>query len=585
MSLISIVTPSAGLFRHNEPLWAALGAAKTSVAFEVIVPCYGSPSARLATRLAQLSIPHRFVSVGESEGKIGPLFDAGTKMAVGDTVVWLHDDALPVGDFAAFLRELVRFHPGEGLRVPRVTGSHNLDQATLVGGLGFTTRYVDRACIAFPRAVYIACGIDVSAYAIDGYQIAVQAAMAREGFTAALSTACLDHVGGATLIGLPAQDYAKLFEADTHAVSGVLGTYVEQDQRPAVPRIIPAGLKRDIDFFFESDIDPLDAVNSYDQDTFRYRGERCGRITMGDRYTIPPLLDVYDVGLVQWMGIGDTLMHSSACYHFKKLYPHVRFRVFCPEHVSHVVSRLPAAYDQIVVLKEGDSYPPTARIWNVANGIEGTPIFGFEQLGISDLVPFEERRMAPYTRRSIEFPVLPGGPRRIGIQLNGGWKHKRYTHADALADEVEALGFTPIFFGTLDVPLSGRHARIQTPTLDDFAGCLLQLDGWIGFDSGASYIANSLGIPSVWMFASHNPGGLIESCGAAAPYRTVWPAKPSECARRHGKTCRPGLGGAFFGSGVCGRKEPDAGAFCLDEIEPGYLAREVVNLISEFTGL
>lgn len=579
--------PAAGLFRHNERLWALLGGGKAAFPFEVIIPTFDEPSPRLVTRLAQLAIPHRFVLVGDERGHVGSLFHAATMVAIGDVVVWLHDDALPTGELRAFLRDLGRFAPGEAVRVPRVKGSKNSDQADLIGPSSpFSTKYVDRACIAFPKAMYVNLRIDVRDYAIDGYQVAVQAAAAREGFTTVVTSSVIEHEGGATLLALPPRDYAALFEADTHAVSGILGTYVEHGQRPAVPRIIPKGLTMAKDFYFEeTGFDELEAVNSFDQTTFRYRGENYGRITMGDRYTIPPLLDVYDIGLVQHMGIGDTMMHTSACLHFKQLYPHVRFRVFCSQSVAYVASRLPGAFDQVVALKEGESFPPTARVWNVANGMEGTPIFGFKQLGIDD-IPYESRRMARYVRKNIEFTPLPGGDRRkIGIQLNGGWVHKRYSRPDDLAAEIDALGFEPIFFGTVDIPTSGKYARIQTPTLDDFAGCLLQLAGWIGFDSGASYIANSLGIPSVWMFASHNPGGLIEACGAAAPYRTIWPAKPAECAKRYGKSCRPGLGGAFFGWGICGRRPNEGGAACLDELEPSLLAQEVVNLALEFTSL
>lgn len=585
LPLTSLVIPSAGLFRHNERLWAALGAAKAAFPFEVVIPCFDEPSPRLSTRLAQLAIPHRFVVVGENENRIGELFHAGTNVAIGDVVVWLHDDALPVGEVRAFLRELGRFEPGQGVRVPKVKGSRNSDQAEGPSG-PHSTRFIDRACIAFPRSIYYGLGIDVRGYAIDGYQVAVQSHVAREGFTTVVAACSITHEGGATLVALPARNYAELYSADTHKVSGILGTYVEHGQRPAVPRIIPKGVTRDIDFYFEDSgfDDAEEAVNSLDQLYFRYRGEKFTRITKGDRFTIAPLLDVYDVALIQNMGIGDMMMHSSAAYHFKRLFPHVRFRCFCSPGIAYVANRLPGAWDEVIPLTVGETFPQSARVWNVVNGLEGTPLFGFRQLGIGD-IPHEERRMAPYVRKSIEFPVLPGGPRRIGIQLNGGWRHKRYARPDDLGDAIADLGFTPIFFGTIDIPLSGRHARVQTPTLDDFAGCLLQLDGWIGFDSGASYIANSLGIPSLWLFASHNPGGLIEACGAAGRYRTIWPAKPSECAKRYGKSCRPGLGGAFFGWGQCGLKPTEGGAPCLDELDPLFLAQEVVNLAMEFTSL
>lgn len=577
MRLTTLVVPSAGLFRHNEKLWALVAASKAASPVQLVIPCFDEPSPRLATRLSQLEVRHQFVVVGDDRRRVGALFHAGTLMASGEVVVWMHDDAMPVGGLKRFLADLVAFGPGQGVRVPTINGSANHDQA-LGGYAPHSTRYIDRAALAFERGLYRSLALDVSRYAIDGYQVEIQAAAAREGLTTVVCAAKCSHEGGATLVNLPARDYAKLFEADTREVSGVLGTYVEHGQRPAVPRIIPKGVSLEADLFFEdTGLDPIEAVNSFDQTSFVYRGEPYGRVTCGDRYTIPPLLDVYDVGLIAQMGIGDTMMHSAACRHFKELFPHVRIRAFCPVHVAYVASRLPGAFDQVVALQPGEPFPASARVWNVANGLEGTPVFGFEQLGIGR-IPLEERRMAVYRTKALEFPDLPAG-RKVGIQMSGGWKHKRYAHIDALADALADLGLVPVVFGSADSRLSGRHQAVQVHTLDDLAGCLLQLEAWIGYDSGPSYIANSLGVPTVWMFASHNPGGLIEACGASAPYRTVWPAKPSECAKKHGRTCRPGLGGAFFGWGTCGVREPEGGAACLDELEPSRLAELALELV------
>ena len=414
-------------------------------------------------------------------------------------------------------------------------------------------------------------------FSIDGYQVKLQHAFARAGKAAAIASVMVLHEGGSTLINVQDRDYGQLFEVDTRRISDVLGTYVEHGARPAIPRIIPEGREFDEDLLFAED--PLRTINETTNQTYQFRGAEYGRITMGNQYAIPPLIDVYDVALVTATGIGDAVMHTSAVHHFKELYPDVKFRLFTYGNVADLSRRFDV-WDQVIKLAPGEGLPPSARVWNVANGIEGTPNFGFRDLGIDSMIPKDERRTSRYKRHGGQAPDFPAGRPLAGIQLNGGWKHKRYAHPEALADALYAQGFYPMFFGTLEIRIDSEFPRIQTKDLDTFAACLEQLAVWVGFDSGASYLANSLGIPSVLMFASHNPGGLIEACGAAGPYRTIYPARQRECAFTHGKSCRPGLGGAFFGWGTCGLKEPEAGAVCLDEIDPEFIAQEVVNLLA-----
>jgi ADP-heptose:LPS heptosyltransferase len=574
--MISFVIPAAGLFRYNEPLWALIAAAKPSFAFEVVIPTTAPVSPRLVARLAQLGITYKLVVLEDPGAGVGMLFDRGTRMAIGDICIWLHDDALPKTDLRTFARAIADFRPGEGLRVPIVAGAINIDQHEFKEGQ-ITTRFIDRCSLAFRRAEFLDLGITTEKFSIDGYQIALQSAFANAGQAVGIAGVSVDHEGGATLINVQDRDYGSLFESDTREISRILGTWVEHGARPAVPRIIPAGREHLEDLLFCED--PLRTINENRNTEFTYRGVKYGRITMGNQFAIPPLIDVYDVALVAATGIGDAIMHTSAVHHFKELYPDVRFRLFTYGNVADLSRRFDV-WDQVIKLAPGEGLPPSARVWNVANGIEGTPIFGFKDLGINGMIPKHERRTSRYVRHGGQAPDFPAGRPLVGIQLNGGWKHKRYAHPEALADALYAQGFYPMFFGTLEIRIDSEFPRIHTKDLDTFAACLEQLSAWVGFDSGASYLANSLGIPSVLMFASHNPGGLIEACGAAGPYQTIFPAKQGQCAMIHGKSCRPGLGGAFFGWGTCGLKEPEAGAVCLDEIPPEFLAQEVVNLLA-----
>lgn len=578
--MISLIVPAAGLFRHNETLWTRIAADQTILPFELVIPVAGEISPRLKGRLAQLKVGHRFVVIPSTN--VGALLEAGIHGSRGDWLVWLHDDALP-DHVAALLRKLTE-REGGGLRVPIVRKSHNVDQAE---GKPITTRPIDRSCFAFRRDEYTSLELDVSRFAIDGYQVAIQAAYARRGIPVWIEGARISHEGSQTLCNAAEEDWNALFQEDMRIAAETMGTYAEADQRPAIPRLIPAGLIPEgyehgqaIDVT-SPDVDEL--VNLYDSSRFTYKRETYGRVTMGDRFSIPPIMDTYDVALVKNMGFGDLLMHSSAVWHFKQLYPWVRFRVFTYSGPA-IQARRVEAFDDVIELKAGDSIPSTAREWDVANGLEGTPIRGFRELGIEELVPIGVRRMSPYRildERTIDVE-LPANS--IGIQLNGGWLHKRYGHANELAGILEAQGFTPVFFGTAGgIETDPRFLRISTPTLDDFAAHLAKLSAWIGFDSGASYLANALGIPSVWIFASHDPRGLIGACGANAAYRTIWPALPLVCARRHGISCRPFGGAAFAGYGKCGLRLEQPGAECLDSIDPRILAGEVVNLLEEFT--
>lgn len=579
MGLVSLIVPSAGLYRFNEKLWPMLAAARAGFAFELIIPT-DEVSPRLTTRLAQLRIPHKFTQSRSNAG-VGELFWIGSAMASGDYLVWMHDDFMPVGSFSQFLKKLIQFGEGVGVCVPRIAGSANPDQCQ-PNPPKLTTRYIDRSAFAFPRDLFFDSSDRAKHFSIDGYQIAIQAMAAERGLGVQITEASGAHMGGSTLVNVPGRDYSTLLESDVQQLARMLGTYVENNHRPAVPRIIPKGREYGGDVFFDPSGElPDEIINTFDNREFLYRGEKFGRVTMGDRYSIPPLMDVYKIGLVAHTGLGDLLMHSAAPHHFRELYPDIRIELYTYGFNAYVANRL-EAWDSVIALKRGDPLPPGVRIWNVANGNEGTPGFGFRDLGIDSAVPVESRRMSVYRRKTADYSPLPGTGPKIGIQLHGGWSHKRYRQQNELAAAIADLGFSPIFFGQ-DNPYSFNLEFLwqKTPTLDDLAGCMMQLDGWVGFDSGGSYLANSLGIPTVWLFASHNPGGLIESCGANAPYKTIWPNLVGYCARVYGKTCRSGHGGAYFGAGTCGRNHPEHGAECLSEIHPTIIAREIVNLISE----
>lgn len=571
----SLIVPMAGLFRHNEVLLAGLAAAQECFPFELVIPTIGGPSPRLHSRLAQLGLAHRIVTI--EGGMVGALLHAGVLASRGQWCVWLHDDARPE-NVQRFLEEMTQ----APFTVPLIPNSHNADQdAYAPPRMGVTTRPIDRAAFSFRRKDYARLGLDVSPFNIEGYQVAIQTALAAEGYAAKVAPVRVEHFGGETLSGLAGVDFKEALEADMERAAGTAGVHVEHHQRPAVPRIIAKNsAPAPVPVLSDDPGRALEEINTWAAVSFEWQGETWRRVTLGDHYSIPPLMEWYDVALVAQMGYGDALMHTSAPWHFKALYPWVKFRCWTYAHAA-VVAERSAAWDEVVALKHGEYFPAKARVWNVANGLEGTPVYGFRNLGIEHLVPYEMRRMAPYTPRPVEDAPVIEGERPIGIQLNGGWNHKRYAHVSELAEMFSALGFTPYFFGTVpDEPQGGR--RVHTPTWDHFALGLAQLTAWVGFDSGASYLANVMGVPSVWLFASHNPAGLIGASGAGTPYRTIWPGLPRTCACTHRATCRPGLGGAFFEWGQCGRRGPHGpGADCLDEVQPSRIVQETLNLLEE----
>jgi len=520
---------------------------------------------RLLALLASLDL--HFKAVKASSNRIGEMMAVGVSAASKETCVWMHDDVEVDLDLL--------FKLGSKMAaVPIVKGSHNRDQAS--GGT-WTTRPVDRCMMVFDTETVKKQAGRLCGFEIDGYQVAAQRILAEAGVFPEILPLIASHEGSATLCNVSDRDYQDAFKRDMEALARVCGVHMEHGQRPAISRILPFP-RKDV-HILSGEVDPLDEINQVDAKSFVWKREVYGRVTMGDSYSIPPLMDTYVMALPDGTGIGDAIMHGSAVDHFKRLYPHIKTICYIVKGGPSVVCQRMPCFDQVVELYQTQEIPSNARTWNIANGVEGTADHGFFELGI-DNIPIQER-MLPVIKPGGEDTSDDLGDFAVGIQLNGGWIHKRYSRADELADLLHREGFQPVFFCTDDgIRSDPRFPRYGDGPLDRFMHQIKRLRCWVGFDSGASYIANAVGTPSVWLYATHNPSGLIGSCGARTPYRTIWKDQPPLCAARYRMSCRPFEGCAVDRPDRCFHRNGGPGANCLDEIEP----TEILKHVTELTG-
>jgi hypothetical protein len=271
-------------------------------------------------------------------------------------------------------------------------------------------------------------------------------------------------------------------------------------------------------------------------------------------------------------------MATASFRAFKTLYPDVSIRVFAGNDMIATVMRHCPFIDKVEVVSQHSQVPPTAVDWGVANGIEGTTFYGFWALGIEDFAG--PRKMS----FEIDEERRPQGM-VAGIQLHGGWPSKQYRHWKELGHALQSLGFEVRCFGQQEklrseAALEGFQV-IDTPGLENFARELNKLAVWIGFDSGGSYLANALGVPSVWLWATHDPAGLIGGCGDAGSWEAIWRGKPVKCFEMHGISCRFPVSSV----GQCPFRGDKPGADCIDEIEVNEILDATIRVMAKERGL
>lgn len=96
----------------------------------------------------------------------------------------------------------------------------------------------------------------------------------------------------------------------------------------------------------------------------------------------------------------------------------------------------------------------------------------------------------------------PEGPRIIGIAngiKQGTWAKRQWPHVQALADRLRAEGWTLRCFGLPEELVAGTEDYTGLSirdTLHAIAGCSY----FIGHDGGMCHIAETLGVPTLWLF-------------------------------------------------------------------------------------
>lgn len=565
--MISLVIPTAGFYRHNERLWEQIGEAQAEgIDLEAIFVVGGTIAPAFQAALSKAAITGHILTCGVP-------FRAGAAIAIGlahashETVVCMHDD-IQVKEFTRLLAELKAGLKDTDIAVPVLEQSANPDQERATFRVGKTTHYIDRGCFAVRRSAFSEFLPGLGAFEIDGYGAAIQWNSATRGRTVnVVDCGTITHIGSATLGDMMTTEaYAEAFRRDMANLAGQMGVPVELDSRPAMPRILPKRAAYWEPYPISKGQEYL--INEVDAVDFHYQGRTEPRIKLGDRFSIPSFMDKYELALVRHTGLGDALMATASLTLFKQKNPMVEIHVYANGISAEVMRKCPAV-DKVFSVVDWRQIPVSAVDWSVANGSEGTPAFGFFALGLqycsgSPMSISAARQVTP-------------GEKPIGIQLHGGWKTKHWSKAIELGKRLIEGGNEVRFFGEHgDIPeeLNRFSLAGKIGGLDGLIHEIGSLAAWVGFDSGPSYLANAIGIPTVWLFSTHDPRGLIGLCHTAAPYETIWRGWPVKCFEEHGISCRhPHQGGSCpLRTGL--------GANCVDDIS----VDEVIEKLKLITG-
>lgn len=331
--------------------------------------------------------------------------------------------------------------------------------------------------------------------------------------------------------------------------------------------------------------------------------------TLGSIQSIPPLMNDLHLGCYRWTGLGDMIMLTAVLKSFHERYPHIQIHLYNRNWKELFITE-----DWITFHDALDAIPDFALDVTVLNGNEGAVDFQFDVLGLHDIEPQDRKMFYHFTKEEQATWGIPRkhrseGHLRIGLQLHGGWLTKYWDKWEQFIALCESSGHEITVFGQNrpeDNPhynqlgdkklgasllkvgeLNCTNAIGSYKTVRQLACAMQEMDVMVGFDSGPLYLANASGIPTVWLFATHDPDGLIGICGANAPYTALWRQMPGICHQK-GSSCRDWSDSGNYTSGgpTCGKRitrdDPHPiGADCLDEITPGEVLNAVKILLSE----
>lgn len=329
-------------------------------------------------------------------------------------------------------------------------------------------------------------------------------------------------------------------------------------------------------------------------------------LKLGETQSIVPLMKEVHLSAYRLAGLGDTMMFTAAIRAFHERYPSLEIHLY----ISNWFEIWQNGFDYLRVHDYREGVPNASIDLCVNNGREGTPQGAFEALSIGDY-PLEQRKMNYLVTAQENDKANDTLYRKmkcfnrpvIGLQAHGGWPSKAWAQMECFAFEAAQSGYTVLLFGqrknednphhqkrdyklcAIDVPaIKGENIYDligQTNNLRELAAMINQCNAWVGFDSGPSYLANAIGIPSVLLYGTHDPQGLIGECGANMPYKAIWrrwPFNHPDCECRGTKENSDlGTGGQSCTRRIASEAGIRVGSACLDDIS----AWEVLNAVKE----
>jgi hypothetical protein len=287
-------------------------------------------------------------------------------------------------------------------------------------------------------------------------------------------------------------------------------------------------------------------------------------------------------------GLGDLMMATGAIGAFSDRFPNVLFDVYTL-HSPEVFWNLPF----IRYLRRPAPGLPAIHMMPMTlpgDRQDGTLHNFYTSLHVED-VPISERRMryvhAPEDLTAAKGRLLTAGWKGqplIGVQWEGGKESKKWEHTVAFCRLLVKHGYFVVITSTRYLPIyePGIAVMFEFYNSREIASVQTYMRCYVGLDSGPTFLAAAIGIPTLWLFSATFPHWLIPKAGANAAYRILWANWHHQCLLKHGVNCRltdePGV---MAEGRFCPLRMGQPGADCLDTFTPERVYEEMCLLLEE----
>lgn len=233
-------------------------------------------------------------------------------------------------------------------------------------------------------------------------------------------------------------------------------------------------------------------------------------------------------------------------------------------------------------------------------GIEGSPLYPFQLMHATYMNDYKFKFVLTDDEKQAGLEKLKSHARNdkglpiIAYQAHGGWETKYRQSFEELAPMCKGM-CEFVIMGDLNefykYKVIDNATWIPPSDIRDAASILYNCDAYIGFDSGLSFIAAALSIPSIVLYATHDPNLLIEANNNDGLIKVIQTGDPRECFAKTGTSCRDVRGDKLgFGGVTCPLKMKDPnslksgrfwGAKCLDDINNHAMFKLIRELLIE----